>query len=97
MRTRVYKRWFSVGGTCRDPWRATLRQCQKLKMSMLGGGKPGWVAWYGIAMRCTSAQMAALEAWWDSKKIRRFNRRPRGAFEVDQGDVIPWETIWSNI
>src|SRR5947208_739591 len=53
------RRWISIGGD--DPFQRTLNKCRELGIAIINGGKPGWVAWYGLAMLATRAQIQSLE------------------------------------
>ena len=90
-----YKRWFTIGGN--DAWMTTLRKCRRLGMAVVNGGKPGFVAWYGLCLLATPDQIRTLEAWWDERGIKWFNRRPRGAWDVSsRGNTVPWDEALKN-
>jgi len=90
-----FKRWLGLDS---DWFRDSLSQARKLGMSVINGGKPGMVAWYGLCLEGTPEQMAKLEAWWGRQHIRWFRNQPRGAWDVsDRGDPIPWDEAMANV
>ena len=79
-RKREYRRWVTIG--CDDPFGQSLAKAKLFGLEVRAGGKPGMVAWYGLLLFGTAEQMKSLEAWWISKKIEWFMRKPAGAWPI---------------
>lgn len=94
-RVRVYDRWVSIGG--KNGFAATIRHARKLGMGLIDGWKPGMCAWYSFRFKADSAQMKALEAWWEDTGIEFFRRKPRGAWSPRGDDVLSWKFVMNGL